>query len=145
MRYILPILTSILLMSCTTAKSELNGKSFNHIYLYYSAMNEYGKGGGNQQLVVTFDNNTVTLCNVYENTEATEDGKYKTTRQLIDKYKASYRISSGIVTIDSPIIPEAKIEGDSLIVPKINITIDGEDLSKLFDNALFEPYSENEQ
>ena len=129
-------------MSCTPAKNELNGKSFYHIYLYYSSMNEYGKGGGNQQLVLTFTNDKVTLCDVYEETEATADGKYKTDRNITDSYKASYRISDGVVTIDSPIIPEARIQGDSLIVSKINITIDGEDLSHLFNDALFEPYPE---
>lgn len=141
MRYTLLILSSLLLMSCTTTKGELSGKSFYHVYLRYTARNEFGKGGGNQQLLLSFGDNSVTLYNVREDTAATENGGHKTSRDSTKMYTAPYHISSGIVIIDSPVIPEARIEGDSLIVSGINITIDGKDLSELFNNALFKAKS----
>lgn len=138
MKYILLIFLSVSTISCITTKNELAGKTFYHTYLYYTAMNEFGKGGGNRHLSLSFTDNSIMLCDIKENSAATESGEHKTTKDTIETYRATYRISSGIITIDSPIIPEVRIEGDTLIAPKININVNGK--SDLFNNAHFTPH-----
>lgn len=135
MKHLLAFLAITLLMSSFTEKHNLTGKTFSHTYRYSTTMNEYGKGGGRCYLSLSFGEDSITLRNIRTDTSATESGGYETKSDTISTITVSYRISLDIITTDSPVLPELRVEGDTLVAPQVNIDVNGR--TDLFKNARF--------
>lgn len=124
MKYIFSLLIiACIVMSCKTQEKQnntFNGKKYEHIYLFSSMANEYGKGGGKHYLFLSFQNDSVTLFNVKNQSQPNEKGEQEVKEDIEEVFISTYSVSSNTIKINNSILPALTIQGDTLIAPKID-------------------------